>query len=458
MALFGSYAAPGVFTSVVINSGSVSLFGAARIPVIIGEGQQSFTKSNFELFRGSSAVSDVQAVNENLSAQVTGTNDTFVLTYSPVTTIPATSGSGTVKGTLTSDPTQIQVLVDNIPATVISLNGSTGSFVLQSIPPVGSNIEVSYYFQLGDTLISNESLAYQIPAFASLTIGSLSSPITSYLTVSTTLPGAVGNEVSIALFDSTLLSPPSAGVVDAQAVSGYGTNTISINIRKADNTIRTVVDLFNLIESGILTQSAGYLTALAPVGTSTLPTLVASNLAGGEGPNTNTTFVVSNLPIVDGTGGGVITTAPADITVLVNGAPASVASLDGASGQVTLANPVAFGSTLTISYYTNTYQNTSDLLPASNVASIVQVGLGPDRADFIQNIDYTLGTDTAGNPVINWGANATVVSGTSTTGYTPFGATQITTTLADERVYLRAAGQGNGTTTVFTLQDVPTDG
>jgi hypothetical protein len=444
MALFGSYAPPGVYTSVIISGGGQPLFGSARIPVIIGEGQQSFTQNNVELFRGSSAVADPQAVNENLSDQVTGTTNTFTTTYFPVV-----NSGGT--GTVTTDPTQIQVTVDGVPATVISLNGTTGSFVLQDIPALGSNLVATYYFLRGDTLISNENLAPQIPVFASLTVSGASS---SSIILGTTLPGAVGNEVSLQLVST------GPGVTDSLAVSGYGTNTIVINILKTDSTTRTVVDLHNLVEAGILTLSAGYLTATTPVGTGALSTLSTTHLTGGAGPNSNTQFQVHNLPIVDGTNGGVVTTSPAKVTVKVNGVAVAVSAVDGAAGLVTLVNPVpSTTSTFTITYFTNTYQNTYDLLPASNVASIVEVGLGPNRADFIQDVDYVLGTDSNGNPILNWGASTSTTVGTSNSAdTTPFGPADIVTTLVDEHVYLQFAGTGNGNTAVFTLPDVPTDG
>jgi len=447
MALFGSYAPPGVYTSVVIEGGGQPLFGSARIPVIIGEGLEYFTQSNVELFRGSSAVADDQAVDENISNEVTGLTRTFTVTY-----LPVTDGSG--KGTTTNDPSKIQVTVDGVPATFISLAGATGTFILQDIPPAGSNVEVTYYFKRGDTLITNEDLSDQIPAFASLTIDGITSPPTaSSVTLTTTLPGAVGNNVSIQLVAGV-------PVVDSLAVSGYGTDTISINITKSSSPVvnRTVVDLYNLVEAGILTLSAGYLVASTPIGAGSLTAGSAANLADGEGPNSNTVFKVSHTPIVDGTNGGVVTTNPALVTVLVNSSPVIVSAVDGADGLITLAAPVAFGSSLVATYYTNTYQNTSDLLPASNVSSIIEVGLGPDRADFIQDVDYVLGVDSNGNPVINWGASSSTTSGVNTSGYTPFGPTQINTTLIDEKVFLQYAGTGDGKNTVFTLPDVPTDG
>jgi hypothetical protein len=448
MALFGSYAQPGVYTSVVIDGGGQPLFGSARIPVIIGEGLEYFEKDNVEIHRGSSAVADDQVVNENISDQITGTTRSFTTTYFPVVT-----GDGS--GTVTNDPTKIQVTADGVPVTVVSLVGATGAFQTQDIIATGANLEVNYNFKRTDTLISAENLSAQVPAFASLTVAGAAA---SHVTITTTLPGAVGNDVSIALFDSTLLSPPSPGVVDALAVTGYGTDTIGINIRKADNSVRTVVDLFNLVEAGILTLSAGYLAATTATGTGALSVTAAANLAGGEGPNSNTVFKVKHVPIVDGTNGGVVTTDPTKVTAFVDGTQVAVVAVDGANGLVTLANAVAFSHSLAVTYYTNTYQDTYDLLPASNVASILEVGLGPNRSDYTDEVDYVLSKDGAGNPVIQWGASTSTVAGKATTGFTPFGPTQITTNLVDEHVFLQFAGTGDGKTTLFTLPDSPTDG
>ena len=449
MALFGSYAEPGVYTDVVISGGGQPLFGDALIPVLIGEGLEYFAFSNKEIHRGSSSVADDQAVGENISDQITGMDRSFHTTYFPVVT-----GDGS--GTVTTNPANIQVTADGVPVTVITLDGTTGNFVTQDIILLGQDLQVTYYFKRTDTLISNESLSGQVPQFASLTVSGASS---SSVVLSTTIPGAVGNLISLTLTDSG----SGAGSTDALAVSGVGSDTISIDIRKADHTVRTVVDLATLVAAGIPTYSAGYLTAGTPTGTGILSTASLTHFASGAGPNTNTTFKTSRVPIVDGSNGGVVTTKPTDVSVYVSGVKVGVVSVDGQHGLVTLAQPVTFTGSqpppVTITYYTNTYQNTFDLLPASNVASITNVGLGPDRSDYTNGVDYVLGIDANGNGTINWGASTATVSGKATTGYTPFGATQITTTLVDEKVYLRPlTGVSNGKNTVFTLQDVPVDG
>ena len=468
MALFGSYAPPGVYTTVVIQGAGQPLFGNARIPVIIGEGQEFFEQDNVELFRGSSAVAQPQAVNENISDQVTEITNQLHTTYFPVVVggNGGTTGSGTA--VVTNNPAYIQVTVNGIPATVITLNGQTGSFMTQELVTPGDNVEITYYFLRADTLITNEDESDQVPRFGSLTVSDSSGSAT---TISVTIPGAIDNAITIALTDDSLSSPPGGGVVDALAVSGAGTDAISVDIRKTaanGGGVRSVEDLYNLIQAGIPTLDAGYLTAtlptpasppLSPPSPGNLSVMSATALSGGAGPNSNTTFQVEFVPIVDGTNGGVVTTDITKIKVLVNGSPATVQSLNGAAGQFTMAQPVASGSTLVVTYYTNTYQNTYDLLPAANVASIIEVGLGPNRSDFIQDTDYVLGQDVNGNGTINWGAFDTVVSGINTSGFTPFGPTEITTTLVDDKVYLRpCTGTANGKNLTFTLEDVPVDG
>ena len=455
MALFGSYAPPGVYTTVQIAAAGQPLFGNARIPVIIGEGQEYFEQDNVEIFRGSSATADEQVVNENISDQVTSITNDFNTTYFPVT-----DGSG--KGLVTNDPSKVQIVVDGIPATVISLDGATGDFSTAELLTPGQNVEISYFFKRGDTLITNEDDSDQVPSFATLVISDLNSPPES-ITLSTSLPGVTGNHVNINIFDDTLLSPPGSGVLDTQAVSGAGTDSVSIDIAKVGGGKRTLLDIYNLVTAGIPTLDAGYLTAtVPPVGSPpdvAAAALVNANLSGGLGPNTNKVFKVEHVPIVDGTNGGVVTTDPTKVTVLVNGVNASVAAVDGLTGYITLTNPVTFPSTVTITYYTNTYQNTSDIIPAQNVSAIVEVGLGPNRADFIQDADYVLGEDSNGNSIINWGASTITSVGQTSAAATPFGPTDIITTLVDEHVYLRlCTGVSNGKNLVFTAPDSIVDG
>jgi len=95
MALFTSYLKPGVYTAVIYSDAGISLFGSARIPVLIGEGLEYSTVENKELHRGSSNVADEQEVLEDLSASIDGHTRSFSTTYSPVV---KGDGTGTGQG------------------------------------------------------------------------------------------------------------------------------------------------------------------------------------------------------------------------------------------------------------------------------------------------------------------------------------------------------------------------
>jgi hypothetical protein len=355
MALFTSYAPPGVYTQVVLQTNAAPTLGTARIPVIIGEGQQFFNNNNVELFRGSSSVQDDQSVSENISNQVTGLTRTFNTSFYPVT-----DGSG--KGVISNNPADVQVeSIDPsgnvVPVTVISLNGATGQFTTQLIIPTGYEILITYFFKRGDTFIGiggvapynvPENLLSQVPSTASMAVndGGGSPPGTQTVVLGLSTPGQTGNLVTL-----QFVSSPSS-VPDAQAVGGAGTDAISININGPSGT-RTLASLVSLVNAGIPTLDGGYLTVTSTTGNLTAPltTSSAQPFTGGVGGNSNTVFKTSHTPIVDGTNGGVVTTDVTKVIVQVNGNNVPVASLNGAAGTFTLASPVsapvALGGTTT---------------------------------------------------------------------------------------------------------------
>lgn len=446
MPLFTQYTKPGVYTSVIYEEGGVSLFGDARIPVLIGEGQETKKLLNQEIHRGSSATSDEQKVLENLSHQITGTGRAYQLTYAPVV-----SGNG--QGVVTNLPSAIEAYTTDpqgnlIPLRITSLDGATGKFMTQDILPADAELKVSYFFKRMDQQVVAEDLSFQIPAHATFT-GQTG------MVIGTTLPGIVGNGVKLAF----TLAAVSSGVADALAVTGAGTNLISIELRKTDNSVRTLAQIQALIEAGVATKTAGFLTVVSLDNASkdNAGVAVASTFfTGGQGQNTAKTFKVKNTPIVDGSNGGVVLNLPSNpnFEVKVNGAKVPVASMDGFHGLFTLVNEVKTGDVLTVSYFYNTYQDTYDELPAENVVDILAAGYAPGRQDFINTVDYVLVDNK-----IHWGNVAQVVQGKYTPGYTPFDASVVNTTLWDEKVYLRPCqGQTDGVNVAFTLEDVPTDG
>lgn len=438
MALFDQYAEPGVYTSLTTEDAGTTLFGDTRVTVLLGEGEEFKTFNNVEVHRGSSSTTDDRKVKENLSDQVNGSTRQFQTSYFPIV-----NGDG--RGTTTNNPTDIQVSVNGNPTSVSSLDGATGKFLIDVILLPGDDINVSYFFKRRDTLVTNENLSDQIPQFATLVTQG------TKLTLSLEKPGFLGNNVNIA-FTST----PGAPKSDALAISGQGTDAISIEIMKGTIAVpvaRTVAELAALINTGVITQSGGLIQVVSVtdgVATSSL----AANFTGGTGQSTNKTFKVKNVPIVDGSNGGVVTNLPADISVMVNGVAVGVTSVDGLNGLFTLNTGVAYNSTLLVTYYTNTYQDTFDFLPDQNITEILSVGFAPDREDFINTIDYVLEGDK-----IQWGSSSSVVPGLHSAGFLEFDGTYISTTLVDDKVYLeQASGAVNGINNIFTLKDAPTDG
>jgi hypothetical protein len=434
MALFSSYAPPGIYTDTNIVSPGSPLFGTARVPVLIGEGVQSFTYSDVEIPRGSVAGGNESVVGEDISSQANGITTVFQLSYYPVVT-----GDGT--DTVSTNPSDITVTANGIQCAVATLNGALGQFTCYEIP-AGADVVVNYSFDRTDTLITNDNLTNQIPTFASLTLQTLA--------LSLSVPGATGNEVTLAF---TLASSMN-GVADVAAVTVNG-NAVSVELRNNDlgGTVRTLAKVASLLNN-VLTLSAGYI-LVTSASTTPAAAVSATPFAGGTGQSTNKTFSVSHLPITDGSNAGAATTTPSDVTVLVNGTAVSVTAVNGAAGQFTLATGVTTVQTLEVSYYTNTYQRTFDVIPSPNVSSIIKVGLGPDRSDYIQGIDYVLSGNT-----ISWGAAVTTEQGAVIGTTTPFNGLYIITSLKDDHAYLRQAtgGVSNSVNLSFTLADVPVDG
>jgi hypothetical protein len=177
-----------------------------------------------------------------------------------------------------------------------------------------------------------------------------------------------------------------------------------------------------------------------------------------QADSTNTTFKTSFVPIVSGDNGGTITTDPTKIVARVNGTPVTVSAVDGVDGIVTLAAAPAGGSLVQVTYYSNEYQNTSDILPSHNVSEITKVGLSTSTTDFYSGTDYVLDTSGSFN-TINWGNSYKIASGTNTSGFTYFDDSQIGVTLYDNRIYRReCSGTVDGTNKIFTVPFVPTTG
>ena len=170
-----------------------------------------------------------------------------------------------------------------------------------------------------------------------------------------------------------------------------------------------------------------------------------------------TTFQTDYYPIVKGDNGGTTTTDPTTLSVTVNGNPAIITAVVGSEGQFTLSTAPIYGQTVLVTYYSNEFQHTSDIIPYPNVVSIDKVGLAPGTSDFVNGTDFILDTEGSFN-TIDWGQSYKIVSGSTTYGY-PSLTTEITGTLFDNLNYLRPSSTApDGTVYTFAIENVPVSG
>lgn len=173
---------------------------------------------------------------------------------------------------------------------------------------------------------------------------------------------------------------------------------------------------------------------------------------------TRTVFRVHYVPIVQGDNGGITTTDPNHVTAKVNNVAVTVSAVDGDSGQVTLAAAPSLGQTLEVTYYSNEWQDTADILPSPYVEEVTKVGYAPGTSDFIEGTDFVVDT-TGAFSTIQWGHSFSIASGQHTIATEYFDDTQITGTLYDNRTFRRLmTGTVDGTNTTYSLEAIPVSG
>lgn len=180
-----------------------------------------------------------------------------------------------------------------------------------------------------------------------------------------------------------------------------------------------------------------------------------SNQADGV----NLEFKVTYIPIVDGSNGGLATTDPTKVQVLITRGnetfEAEVLDVNGQAGTITLAEAPLSTDAVVASYWTNRWQDTFDYLPIDNITEVVRVGTGTGRSDFTNTLDFVVEENR-----IHWGHAFDISSGftSQVTGSVPF-KNQINATLFDNSVYMRpASGTADGSNRTFFLEFVPTEG
>lgn len=169
------------------------------------------------------------------------------------------------------------------------------------------------------------------------------------------------------------------------------------------------------------------------------------------------TFRTHNYPIVQGDNGGITSTDPASIQVVIKQGTTvitnnPVVTLTGDVGLFTLSSAPTAGQTIKVTYFYNDLQDTQDILPSPYISAVTKISSAPGASASFTNVtDYVVDT-TGAFTTINWGASAKVADGQHTIGSTYFGTAQVTTTLYDNQDFRRPALEvGDGTNKTFTL-------
>lgn len=431
-----NYAPPSVYTRTLFENPFSGSLDALKIPVFIGEGNEFLFQRNLELVRGSSASIDQRRVREDMTgravASISATGEVSlgswdgIRTQLQVANLPIVTGDGT--GSVTNSRSDVSVTINGDPIVVLSVNGANGVVELAQAPKAGDQVKISYFFNRMDTLVTDD-VSNQVSAEAALLraargIADVDAQAagTDTLNIHGELAGGVpaNNELLV--------------IVDGSPRQIIVPSNVAYTMNQIANAINAAAAGISLTASTFINNLG--LTALQLSAAQDLTILEASlnaevGLIAGSTSTRTKTFYTFQGPIVTGDNGGVTTTDPSHVTVLVNGQQVIPDSVDGASRAVTLPTAPPVGATVSIRYYFNSWQDTFDYLINEGVTSITSVGAVPDSEDFTQEADFILKDDK-----ILWGTSWAVEAQTTTQGFEQFDDTQVSGLLIDDRTYM----------------------
>jgi hypothetical protein len=450
---FISYAPPGTYTRTLAENNASNVVPGLRIPVIIGVGQEELETLDLELVRGSSSYVDTAVTAEDVSEEwvVDATNPQNLIlgvqdgtrTQFRVRNFPIVKGDGL--GQVTNDVRNVIVTVNGTSVAIGAVQGSKGLVTLQVATQPDDIVRCSYQFHRGDTSftdtvsdqVTTASAALITPGFEPYNITAGTSD-TFVLTVN-------GAQATLALLPNSASTAASLkSQIDAAGVPGLSTSIFVDN--QGLNHLQFTASVSLVVGAGNANGPFGF----------------TSNTSTAR----NATFKVFQRPIVDGTGGGITTTDPSKVVVKVNGIQVLATAVDGTNGLVTLGAPPAPGSSVTIQYAANTWQDTYDQLPNTLVTTVIRCGIAAGRSDYIQGQDFVIANPSLDTSIINWGTSYTVSNTKATPGATAFGSTQVVPTLVDQQMFLAQCTAVTDTsvvpavvsTTDFLLPEIPTVG
>lgn len=418
---FTTYAPPGVYVRTVTDPVIGQLLSGLRIPVLIGTARETLSQTDFELVRGSSSAADTPIFNEDVTSRfvASGSAANPVLgsadgsrTKLRVRNFPVVDGGGSGKATF--DVSKVSVTVNGAKALISAVDGPHGYISLLVPPQADDVVLVSYSFHRRDVRVLDD-------VSAQVTKGS--AVITAPKAETYNVVAGTSDRLVVTVDDAT---SPSAIILTSGAARSATDVANDINAAQVAGLTATV----HVDNQGLSHVS------LVALGNILIGSGGANGALGfnpGDYTGRKKTFRVFNGPVVDGSDGGITTTDPSKVVVLVNGAQVIAKSVDGLNQRVTLPFAPREGSTVTVQYYFNTFQDTFDYLPNANIVSVGNVGIAPGRRDYLNGPDFVI-VNEGSISKIQWGTAFQVLPGEKT-GVGTFDSTQVVGLLVDDRVF-----------------------
>ncbi len=417
---FTTYAPPGPYVRTVAEPVVGLLLGGLRIPVLIGTGQETLTQTDYEIVRGSSSNADTPIFNEDASGRwvVGGTDSNPILGNQDgnrskirVRNFPIVNGDG--EGKTSFDTSKVSVTVDGTPVVVSAIDGLNGYITLLVPPGDSSLVVVSYFFHRKDTRII-DVVSGQVTPTAAILVAPKVEPYSIILNSNDTLNVTVNDGAPSVIKLTPGTARTATDIANDILAAGITGLTASLHVdAQGLNHVRLIAQGNVLVGSGNANGALG--------------------LNPGDYTNRNKTFRVFNGPIVDGSDGGITTTDPSKVVVLVNGTQVLAKAVNGSLQTVELAAAPLPNSVVSIQYYFNTFQDTFDYLPNSGVRSVGNVGISPGRTDFLNGPDFII-QNQGDQSLIQWGTAVQIAPGVKT-GLVSFDSTQVVASLVDNKVY-----------------------
>ncbi len=421
------YAPPNVYTQTTFQSPIEAAVQGARVPVLIGTANEVLITEDLQIVRGSSSSVDQRVPQEDLTgravAQTLASGEVVLGAFDgvrrqvQVRNYPIVSGDGS--GSVATNSANIVVTINGRADAVLSVQGSQGIVELSTAPLATDDVRITYFFNRTDTR-SLDDVSSQVTVENAVIRGVAEEPTGGFEV-------ATGNSTLVLSIDGTETSI-SLGVPGSKTAA-----TLVSIINGAAAGTSLVASLYATNFGGTALQLSAAQSLV--VGAGTANTLLG--LTTSASTNRQSTFYVYHGPIVDGSDGGVTTTDPGKVTARVDGTQVIPVAVNGTNRSVTLPFAPAAGSTVTIEYYHNTWQDTFDYTANVNLTEVLRAGIVPGNSDFTEKADFILKDDK-----IVWGTSVLVSAGMRTDGAAFFDEDQggqVSTLLVDQQVYLEEA-------------------